>query len=727
MPRYGTAEDYRTPEAAAKLVFEFVEASREALKPLRDERWRRAYLYYFSKHDKSAYKGAMGATQWTENQPYLSSLFMPEVLKQVETQVPKLVLSLLANNPMFVAKPLMQSRDTRTRADAGRDAEGVQRLLHNQCIRDIRLPQQLPGWARDAVLFGTKVIFLDWVSRTGSDWSMQEGTTTSSNGVTVPNGQYEFKEQKGVLLEDRINATGCSLWDVYPDPRGQTVRQGTGRQCRAIARQVILDIDDLIGWIKASPGKNWWFKKGKAARAGRQPSESQWIAELKELQGQVKGEDNMTAVMQAEVGRLAGDQGQGFTALKQDKRLILLFDYWEPAGGKHILVAGRKAGKNLTLLVEDNPFRKVGLPFVFLKPTPLDNHLYGLGIVDMIEHLVLQVNALTNLHMTAVIHETNPIILVDTLSGMTAAELVSQPFLAKDHDGSVEPEKAIHMISYPTVGGLAREEREYTRTQLQGAAGSTDFQTSGDPGKNTTARGIGQFIEQNTQRFTLQSHMMGRGMCEMGECMLGIDQQYITKARLERYEGDDGRDDYMTVTVDMISHSVELEFDARPEAANPDMQIQQFMLYVQTFGQAPNFDQDEAALEGARLMKLPRPGRFIKAQKSDAELENERFRQTGQMGPVSPADNHDNHIEINQLLLEPGGIAEQKGPEAVQQVQQHLMSHLQFAGLTEPGPPGGGAGGGAPQGQPQGQPQGGGGGLVEIGGGQPQGAGGTYA
>ena len=711
MPRYGEAEDYRTPEKAAELVFDFTEASKEALKPLRDARWRRAYLYYFSVHDKTMFKNAMGATGWSDGSPYKSSLFLPTVLTQVETQTPKLVLSLLANDPMFVAKPAIRSGETRTKVKAQQDAEGVQRLLHNQCIRDIRLPQQLPGWARDAVWMGTKIVFVDWVSRTGSDWAMVPQMSRASNGEMVPNGTHEFREQKGVLLEDRINATGCSLWDVFPDPRGQTVRRGTGRQCRAITRQVILDIGDLIGWIKASPGKNWWFKTGKAAKGGRMPADSQWVAELKELQGQVKGEDNYTAIMQAEVGRLANDQGEGFMPVKQDKRLIRLLDYWEPAGGKHIIVAGHKSGKRLTLLVEDNPFVKVGLPFIFLKPTPLDNHLYGLGVVDMIEQLVHQINALTNLHMTAVINETNPLILVDNLSGLTAAELVSQPFLAKDLDGSVKLSEAVEMISYPQVGGLAREEREYVRTQAQGAAGSTDFQTTGDPGNNVTARGISQFVEQNTQRFTLQVHMMGQGMCELGEVMHRIDQQYITKDRLERYEGDDGREDYMTVTVEMIKHAVELEFDARPEAANPGLRAEQFLQFVSIFGQAENFDQDEAVLEAARLLGLTRPRRFLKAQKSHAELENEIFRQTGQMPPVSPHDDHGEHIEINQLLIE-DGTAQQRGPEAYQQVLNHVKSHLTLGGLAEPGPPGGGGGR-----APQGQPMPGGGGPPDIGGG----------
>ncbi len=708
---YGDAESYRDDEKALKLVFDAQEKSEKGLEPLFEDKWRRNELLYWSKQDPAMWQNAMGATQWQNGSPYDSSVFIPTVLQQVETRVPRLALSLLANDPMWRAMPLLRDGEMGAQARAWMEAEAKERLLHNQCVRDVRIRRRLAPWLRGACLHGTKILSLDWITRNGPDWGMVEKTRKTSEGITTGTGVWEFTKGKGVKLEDRLRVTGRSLWDVFPDPRGQTFRGEDGRVCRYAVTRTIMDVDDFIGWIKATPSKNWWFKRTKTGgKRAKMPADSVWIKELKKLQGQVKGEHNKTACIMAEVGRLAGGQGEGFKATEEDEKLLQVLDYWEPAGGYHILTVGTK-DNGLCALREPNPFKLLGLPLITVRPIPLDNQLYGLGIVDMIEHLVYLVNALTNLHLTGAIREANPLVLVDSMSGLSVDELMAQPYMMHQVNSSgVALKECLAVIPFPATGAVAYQEREFALTQLESSAGSTQFTMSGDPGKNVTARGIGQFVQQNALRFNLEEMATGECMCELGEGMDLLNRQFVTGPRLERFTDGKGQRRFTTITPEMIKRPVELEFDARAEAANPELRSQQVLQWASIFANYPNYDMDEAIVETGKRLDIPQPRRFLRRQFNRAEMENEMFRQSveqGQpyIGEVLPNDPHDEHIQMHeQPFLD--GTVEAGGEAAKRVLVAHIVRHFQFR------TPGAGGGVGVEQGgaqeqsqeQPQGQP-----------------------
>ena len=703
---YGDGETYKDPKKAKEMVFEAQEKSEKALEPLYKTQWRRNELLYYGKHDAGMWESAMGATHWMQGSPYESHLFVPTVLQQVEMQTPKLALSLLANDPMVRALPVLRDGEMSSQAQAWMEAQAKEQWLHHQCVRDVRLRSRLSPWLRDTVKHGTYMLSLDWMTREGPNWEQIEKTRTVE-GHTYGTGVWEFTEATGKKIEDRLRVTGNALWDIFPDPRGQAFREEHGRVCRYVVRRIIMDVDDLIGWIKATPTKPWWFQKGAAAKKGQTPKKGDWIAQLKALKGQVKGKHNRTACILAEVGRLAKDQGKGFRATEQDEKLIVLHDYWEPAGGYHILVAGTRSN-GLTLLMEENPFKLLGLPFVALRPIPLANQLYGLGIVDMIEHLVYWINALTNLHLTGAIREANPLVIIDAMSGISAQDLMAEPYLVKEVDGTVPPKDCVHVQPFQATAAAAFQEREYAQQQLQATAGTGDFQMLGDPGKNTTARGIGQYLQQNAQRFLLAVHQAACGLAELAEAMDQLNRQFITGPRMFRYTDKRRRQAFGVITPEMIKRDVELEFDARPETANPELQAQQTLQWAQIWAQHPNFDVDEAIVESGRLLRIPRPERFLRQQFNRAELENEMFRESASkgepyMGHVLPSDPHEEHIEIHDLIGRDGTV-NMDDPRHVRAYAEHLTQHFRY---LSPGAAGGGeAGGGAPaEGAPQPGPQ----------------------
>ena len=690
---FGHVEDYTSDEKALALVFDALEASEESLEPL-FEKWRRNELLYWSKRDATMWKNVMGATNWENGTPFESSLLLPTVLQQVESQVPRIALSLSANDPMVRAKPLLNANETLADENtAWTEAEAKERFLHNQAVRDVKIRRRLGPWLRPALLHGTKILSLDWVTRNGPDWQQIQKTAKASNGRTVETGVWEFTKGEDILLEDRIRVSGDALWDIFPDPRGQTFRSEDGVVCRYVVRRRIMDIDDFMAFVKATPTKPWWYKRTKSGEQAKNPNEQAAYEQLKKLQGLVKGEHNKTASILAEVGRLAGGSKSSGKATARDKKLLLIHDYWEPAGGFHIMTVGVK-GNGLCVLREENPFKILGLPFVTVSPIPLDKQIYGLGICDMIEHLVYWVDALTNLHMTGAIREANPLVVFDSMSGLNLDEMIAQPYLPKMLNGQVPLDQCMKVLPFPAVGAAAYQEREFAMTQLESAAGSSEFSMSGDPGRNVTARGIQSFLQENALRFNLEVLATGECLCELFEGMDALNRQFITTARLERFVGKTGQDRFMSVTPEMLKRPVELEFDARPESANPAMRMQQMLQWLSVWRDHPNFNADEALVESAKLQGMPRPRRFLKQQFTLPELENEIFRQSvaaghPTMGEVLPNDSDEEHIQVHDVVFTDGTV-DRGGDEAKRVALKHVMAHVQQG----------------QQGQPAGQPTG---------------------
>ena len=666
----------------AEAVFRANERSAEAFKPLREGLWPRCYSFYHSRHDLSMFGD--GVSEY----PYTSKVFVPTPCQQVETIAPRLAESLLENDPLVRATPMVTDQEARDAARYEQYARRVETLLDCQLRVDVDLEARLPGWIRDTLIYGTKWLYIDWWVQRGEDWRLVE----MEGGRWRKPVKGEVKQD--VLLENHIRVRGLDLWDVYPDPEA-----GDVENLRYIQWQQIIDIDELWRYIEGT-------RKSKKWRVGTK-------ADLEPLRGSVRAEHRWHKKMQAQVDRLDRQFGEGFTARDEDERLIRIIHHWEPEW--HVIVAGEmnssaKRGRNgmehpghMVLLVERNPFKRLRLPFVRLVVTNLDNELHGIGVIEQIEQLAHLVNTLTNLRLVNVERGTNPIGLVDNMSGLYAETLMSHPGGFYNTDGTVPLDRVLRFEQVNVVNDDAWREVDYAMQQIQTTAGASNFQMGQvAEGFNDTARGIGMLMQAGNSRFKLQVKMLGVGLRQLADAMLRVDQQFITGMQMVPMEGDDGHPRHQLVTPRDLSRDYVLRFTVRPEAANKALQLQQVINAAQIAAaldpQGEILERREVVKEMFHLAELPRPSRFLAQPTNDAHLENDAVLRFGKVLPPAPFDNHEQHLEVHKAVKR-SELMQKWGPAVADEWERvMLQGHLQATGLLQtPGagpPPGGGVGAG---------------------------------
>ena len=640
---YGYPEDYDGAdkgERAAQLVFKARKDSQEAFRPLREKKWRRAHLFYFGKHDLTMFEGNKGKYPWS------SKLFLPTPLQQIETIAPRLAAGLLADDNYVSVTPAMAANDAELDTRFVNYAKAVEVLLHNQLVQDVRLGRQLPMWARDGLIYGTKWLYTGWKRRVGKRWGQVE------QGDGTDKWKWQVKDQHATLI-DRIDVTGESIWDINPDPNGTTVEN-----CAFIQRERDMSVDDLWAWIQGTWQLPWKVRTRK---------------ELTELVTSGKGKTPYRDTMREEVGRFDTGYGSGSNGRGAPK--VHLIDHYED--DHHILVAGREGGPHGVLLLEPNPTPGAGKPFVRIVPTPLDGELYGMGLIEMIEQLVHQANSLTNLRMVNIVRATNMTGLVNTMSGLTAQKMMNQPAQFYNVNGAVQLDNCVKTIDWPVVNNDSRYEVDATLEQIRTTGGAQEPTMGQADPSNRTARGIQSMIEQGAVRTAQMVHNVAESLRDMCVKMHLLDRQYMDSTRQTRALTPEGRQKWMTVDPRMLDRDYVLEFNCRPEAANKQAMLQSFTNMLNIFGQWEELDRAHAIKTGIKLTGMAEPLAFLKQQTGDAEGENAKWRAVGRMPDVHPADNHAYHRQVH-MRIKDAGEERMNGPQAEQELRQHVMMHLQY-------------------------------------------------
>lgn len=692
---YGDKTEYEDDDKLCALVFRAFKQSKEALEPF-FKKCNRSYKMYHGKHALDLFSNNPTSYPWKYQ------VFIPTILGQVETAVPRLANGLLENEPLFEEEPQLLDGEREAEPKLAHWAKLDSWLKHNQLTTDVHIEQHLGPWIRDSWLYGIQWLWLDWMTRRGPTWKQVEKGPYG--------GKWEFKQtSKDALLEDRIRITPVDIWSMRPDPRAR------GRDfLRFLGRQMIVPADWLWSFIQGTPGKGWKITSRN---------------ELDSVCGEIRGEHDQLYAMRGEVGKVTTEGGEGWVPKDEDKNLVLVCDYWEPGPeGRHVMVAGRQAQRPKSagakkdspyklLLDGPNEFKNCRLPAVSLVPQPLANELHGLGTDDTINALGHYVNMLVNMRASNIVRATNQTWLVNTMSGLSAQQFLSQPAGAWNVNGAIPLDQCIKAFNWPIVDNESRQEVDYYMQQQQVAGGGTDFaQGVGAQRFNETARGVLALLEQGGERYTLQFKQLVADLSRLGETMHGLNQQFIDKPRLVKILGPTGATLHASIDPRVIARRYAITFSASPRVSNKSMARQDWANFMQQHGASPVLNQVELAKHGLKLQGIKRPGRFLNAQQGDPDWENLYWHATGRFPEVQPNDNDYDHLERHGLLFVNGGL--EGVPEAAQrELKQHTDAHMRRIQMLGPvggaGQPGRPSAPGPPSQlqymQPQGQMMGGGG------------------
>lgn len=374
---------------------------------------------------------------------------------------------------------------------------------------------------------------------------------------------------------------------------------------------------------------------------------------------------------------------------------------------------------------------------------------YGIGYGDLLYGLALASNRVLNGHLEGVnLRNSKPAVISRNVR-MQRGDVSVSPGEAIEVDAPPSGLRdAIQWLDPPANDPSTVPLIELFQSMASQLAGSADTMSGQIPKSNQAAAGIQTLVEQAMTPISVLARRILASLGSELEKMWRCWATFLSDEEVVDVIGDDGQPQPVAISAKMFTPTAKLMPAADPrmkqERVQDAMSLHQaVMAGLQTpfLGQHPNamqmalyaFEVQFKALGDDRMVALlqPPPPPPPPAPKSQVE-ENADFLR-GKDSPVSPADNHHEHLALMQDFIAKGMAQHLDPKQGVPMFEAHMRGHMaaiyeQQMGVTNGGPAGLlGASGQGPQGM-AGQPAGPalpGGPGPEAGGGPPPGAGGT--
>lgn len=305
---------------------------------------------------------------------------------------------------------------------------------------------------------------------------------------------------------------------------------------------------------------------------------------------------------------------------------------------------------NLLLNIQPNSY-KSGTPMVYCNYIPVVDMVYGIGALQSSLGMIHVLNILTNQRLDGIELTTNPMWTKKPTSTLDAADLWAEPgkiLEVDDHDDvrPIPPSQWNINTSY--------EEANYMEVSIDknAATGPLIGAGMGRSGERVTAAEIAAVREAGGNRLSgVHRRLEKRGLTKAIDKIFAIYRQYMSKAAIVRYAGDEaGKFDYAKIRrTDLI--------DVRVDAKGSDHVIEKrkALQDIYDFLGAVNQDPEMAAMidKEAILRRVMRhlpfddPQEFLKTKKAPAE------NPVAQMGGQSAVNAIDQQMQTdggNQLL-----------------------------------------------------------------------------
>jgi len=730
-------ETYADDQKLAQGVFACLKASKAAYSILHNDVWPRGYKHYHNRHDPKMFQGTdvLPGPNGTEY-PLDKAVFRPETYTQVEAKIWRLRGAILAADPPFKVQACISDFEFQDKDERDASAQSKQHLLATQWHKDIRIRKLCGPMLRDAARFGTAVLRLEWFRRASVKWQqvprvngevvarVPKGTPRSSvtwsfetAKVEVPSldsgRPAEIREAGPQVYEDRPRVVLVPIWNFYPDPFGRSIDgEDDSQPCRWVIELVIMPAAELASWIMATPERGWNKKFYKTDDEGQSVLDKDAIrAAIDKVKGGITADDDWVAQQQVAVGKRSKT---GLRETPEDRQLVRLVMFWENnPDPRLVMVAGKAGGGDVFMHETDqHPARLAGIPYVLIKPIPLGNELFGLSSTEQLAGLQHEINILVNLRVCALTNAVDGITLVNNNAGIYKTSILGQPRGMVDVSGYVPLDQCLHHVDFKDPGSAVYREVDELRNSALLTGGSPDPMMGNATGSDQgTARGLLSAVEQGTGRSQDEAEEVGENLSVLGQKLLRLDRQHITRTRYVRIAGKKGAAAWDVVDPSMLCDDDDVVFNTRPVETNPTVVQQSAMNFGQLCGQMPGFPTGEYLRTMAKMANMPNAEAYGTSGPDQALMENAEFINTGQFRNVLPTDDHPQH-RMKHNTAEILAWAEAKGAQAKLAMFTHDQQHQQAMGM--PTSLDGEGGGAAP---PEAQPP-----MAPPEGGQPPGA-----
>lgn len=322
------------PERELETIRTRINSAEDALMERRED-WYEFYKLYRS------YRKDEGDT--------FSNLFIPHIFTNIEQISPRIVSTIVENDPIFSVQP--------RKADEVKSSFRAESLINYQ-LEYINFIKKLVKLVKTNLIYGTAVGKSQW----------------REDFEKLPGEEEEQLGYEGPSLDT------VSLFDFFPDPHATGLDNAD-----YIIERYFVTKEQLEEWQRDGIVGN---------RAGGEP-----IKNIKNNYTRNRENDDRIRRLN-DVGKRSG--GRHDTT----RDWIEIHEYWEPDHVQFI------ANEEVVIRSNRNPFINRDYPYFVFRDYPQDNEFYGIGEVENVQDLQHEINTQRNMRIDARSFSLNPILQV---------------------------------------------------------------------------------------------------------------------------------------------------------------------------------------------------------------------------------------------------------------------------------------------------------------------------
>jgi len=292
-----------------------------------------------------------------------------------------------------------------------------------------------------------------------------------------------------------------------------------------------------------------------------------------------------------------------------EDRNVEILEYWEDE--RVVTVAER------SIILRDslNPFDHGKKPFIKLVFVPVPFEFYGIGVVEPIEGLQLELNTKRNQRLDNVNLILNRMWLLQRGAVDDLRQLRSRPggvIIVNDING-------LQPLPAPDVTSSSYQEEDKIKLDIQNTSGVSDYIRGAMSSQKQTATEVQIKSEQSSSRFEFNFKLMAEmGIKQIARFVLQLDQQLIDRERTVRILGKNGVE-FIRINPDEISGDFDLYPCVDPMKIHEAEQKQQMLTLYSNLISNPIVDKKVLSKRLLEAYEIQNPENML--QKEDGKYD----------------------------------------------------------------------------------------------------------
>lgn len=656
-------------------------------KILADYRWAANYRSSFKKDWDRFYRLYKSrVARPGDAYPFESNVFIPYVFSIIETQLP-MIMQQIFSTGQFVD---VHGR----RVDDQINAPIVHDILSYQFERNIGVHNLVYEWAKQALIYGTSPALIDWEYK------------TMPVKVRVP----KYNVDGSIIGEKSVELNRT----ISNNPISKVIDIQRYFQCPITPESPCTSNDVLFAGWEFSATYDELFED---ALSGKYEME-----EVKKVD--MNGPTNSAGFQyQDDRANIIGKAGPWNSMIDPTARSLIpcikYFGKFNLDGKYRYMVAtvafpgglpgygantsGPGAGVGVLIEFKDVPYYFSRIPVSLCRVNLNKGELYGMGDIEVIESLQMELTDQRNQRNDIIVRAMNPMFKRLRGANIDESQLIYRPMGMVDVDSHDDLQPLI--TDQSTLQNAFTEERTI-KQDIQFASGVSDFivgQFQNSSGFNDTATGISLIQAAAQGRIILKAQFLQVAIKDMAETVWALDQQYLPYDTVVKVLDplSASRYKFIRATPDVINGQYDFTVVSAPAAGNPQVRQQQFIQVMQVSAQIIQAAQQQGLqinVNYSNLLKrvfqefhIPNIGEILPdvgtlglmnqipdqvnnkmatGQELDPEAENALMSQ-GQQVPVQFGDDDVSHILSHQAAAMSGD------DNSRQLFNQHIVQHSQ--------------------------------------------------